>query len=79
MSAHNWTDQANCIGYPLEVFFPRGNRIPQLALDACAACPVRQRCLDEALYEEGRDYDAYGIRGGLTAKQRDSLRKGSTR
>lgn len=75
MSAHDWTRQANCIGYPIEVFFPRGNRTPEYAMQACSACPVRQQCLDEAMREEKRSYATYGIRGGLTARQRDQLRK----
>lgn len=79
MSAHGWANEANCIGYPLEVFFPHGYSTTQQALDACAGCPVIQQCLNEALYEERRSYITWGIRGGLTARQRDSLRKALTR
>lgn len=45
------------------------------AAAVCAACPVRMACLIDALREEGgRHVDTrYGIRGGLTGKQRRSL------
>ncbi|MFE5675082.1 WhiB family transcriptional regulator [Streptomyces erythrochromogenes] len=41
----------------------------------CAACPVKARCLDEALQEEGAVSPAYrdGIRGGLNPSQRAAL------
>ena len=35
----------------------------------CAACPVRQRCLDYAL-----EYEEFGIWGGATPEERDELR-----
>lgn len=38
----------------------------------CARCPARQACLDDAL---AYGYQQFGIRGGLTAGQRDALRK----
>lgn len=34
----------------------------------CAACPVRQRCLDYAL-----EYEEFGIWGGATPEERDEL------
>lgn len=75
-----WTDQAACKGLPLEVMVPprdghhqRGeqrrtkpNAAEQQIIDTfCAVCPVKERCLQDAL--EFRDL---GIRGGTIDAQR---------
>jgi WhiB family redox-sensing transcriptional regulator len=55
-----------------EVFFPEGDtaELTELVAKAvCAACPVRMRCLNAAI---GRD-ERYGVFGGLTAAERDTL------
>jgi Transcription factor WhiB len=46
----------------------RARRI-DYALGVCSACPVAAACLDEALAVETRT-TVYGVRGGLTARQR---------
>lgn len=57
-----------------DLFFPLpGDKAAAAAAkQICAACPVRAACLDDALaIEGGRSHDnRYGIRGGLTSKQR---------
>lgn len=39
----------------------------------CAACPVREGCLEYALEHDEKD----GIWGGLTPEERDDLKKGA--
>ena len=72
-----WSDQAACHGAEAALFFS-----PQLvelkearlrreraAKDICRRCPVRERCLDEAL----RRRESYGIWGGCTEQERRDL------
>jgi hypothetical protein len=64
----NWRWRAACAGKPFDLFFPGRNENPAAALAVCRTCPVRQACLDEHL-------DEYrGVFGGLTERQRASLR-----
>lgn len=61
---------------PLDDFYPSTNApVPKNVARACAACPVRQQCLDAALAEEGNRSGRYGIRGGLTPVQRRLLNR----
>lgn len=60
-------------------FFPEGtvgrNGGPPDYTEAkriCQSCPVRQVCLEDALASES-DYLRYGVRGGLTADERQQL------
>lgn len=60
----NWTDtQART-----ELFFPPKGDLKRLqaAKSVCAACPVRERCLDWAL----GNGDLYGVLGGLSESHR---------
>jgi hypothetical protein len=47
----------------------------EFAKKVCAACPVRQACLDDALRQEGGcgHESRHGIRGGLTPRARRNL------
>lgn len=65
-----------------DVFFGRENRLGasrhhadevEYARHLCSACPVRQKCLDEALMTPER-YDRHGIRAGLLPEERKALR-----
>lgn len=42
-----------------------------MAKAICATCPVREECLEFAM----RTNDQYGIQGGMTAKERQALRR----
>ncbi|OJY42333.1 WhiB family transcriptional regulator [Pseudonocardia sp. 73-21] len=73
----DWRNYAACRCFDTELFFPiqdSDDEAPALteqirkAKAVCAACPVRQRCLDEALRRM-----PYGIAGGLTALERQRL------
>lgn len=70
-NALSWAQQAACRGYDLSEFFTESRTGMARAKRICASCPVRARCLDEALRAEN---DArYGVFGGLTAAERSKL------
>lgn len=67
-----WKDQAACAAPGIDPdIFHAGEREPDQVTQArrvCAGCPVRTACLT-AGYEEG---DGWGIRAGLTPRQRNA-------
>lgn len=76
----NWRARALCRDEDPELFFPIGTSGPALfqvaeAKAVCARCPVRTRCLAEAL-ETGQDY---GVWGGLSENERRSLKRRDAR
>lgn len=74
----NWRERARCARpdfLPLnQAFFSNDPRAVDTAKRICAACPVRQQCLDAALAEEGGRHHSnrFGIRGGVTPRGRRS-------
>ena len=64
--AARWRELAACRGTDLEVFFPGRGETAGPARQVCAACPVRQPCLDYAITNR----IVHGIWGGLTERQR---------
>jgi WhiB family redox-sensing transcriptional regulator len=68
----SWRKQAACLGYPIDIFFGddesglRGSAA--VAKAVCSICPVRSECLEEHIFEE------FGIFGGLTHRERITLR-----
>ncbi|WP_405497618.1 WhiB family transcriptional regulator [Streptomyces sp. NBC_00096] len=62
----DWTDAAACQGMDVEAFFATTMRTSAVALTICHGCPVRAECKQYA--EKNRE--AFGIWGGLTARQR---------
>ena len=68
--AARWREQAACHGADLNLFFPERGESAEPARQVCAACPVRQPCLDYAISNR----IAYGIWGGLTERERRALR-----
>ena len=60
------------------MFFPLGPDQGAMAMKLCWDCPLRARCLSTALEEErgASKYERFGIRGGLTARQRVELDPG---
>ena len=68
--AARWRELAACRGTDLEVFFPGRGESAEPARQVCAACPVRQPCLDYAITNR----IAHGIWGGLTERERRALR-----
>jgi WhiB family transcriptional regulator, redox-sensing transcriptional regulator len=74
----DWRQQAACQDADPELFFPedRGNNSHQIihAREICAACQVRQPCLNTALHGPQAYGDDHGIFAGTTPKQRIKLR-----
>ena len=75
-----WADQAACHDHPDPDLWTgplrRGAAADQRTTTAkqiCDSCPVREECLDAAM-SVGRDRD-FGIWGGLTEKERETLRR----
>ena len=67
--AARWRELAACRGSDLEVFFPGRGESAGPARRVCAACPVRQPCLDYAITNR----IVYGVWGGLTERERRAL------
>lgn len=72
--------KAACLGGDRELWFVEGNDSTanadrRTAKQTCLICPIRPGCLDSAMAEEdGRgESGRYGIRGGLSGKQRYAL------
>jgi hypothetical protein len=70
-----WRERAACRGSDLEVFFPGRGESAGPARQVCAACPVRQPCLDYAITNR----IVHGIWGGLTERERRALQSGWVR
>lgn len=85
MADTNWRGQAACREVDPELFFPEPSDEPLVrkqvaaAKAVCRGCPVRDRCLADALLRL-----PHGIAGGLTEQERrrvrsaDSLAKADT-
>ena len=71
---YNFTDQANCIGIDVNMFFTEegSSTFPEenFLKRTCAACPVKIECLDYALH-----HSVLGWWGGTSEIQRRRLRK----
>lgn len=67
-----WMDDALCAQTDPEAFFPEKGGSTRAAKSVCAACPVRQECLNYALEHR----ETSGIWGGLSAQERRDLLKG---
>lgn len=77
--AHNWQDDAACLPYDPELFFPIGEGKPDRdqinkARKICRDCPVIMECLQEALLQTAQ----YGIYAGLTASERRQFKQKGT-
>ena len=68
--AARWRELAACRGTDLDLFFPGRGESAGPARQVCAACPVRQPCLDYAISNR----ITHGIWGGLTELERRALR-----
>lgn len=61
-----WMLEAKCLDADPEAFFPEKGGSTREAKRICAACPVREDCLDFALANDER----FGIWGGLSERER---------
>jgi WhiB family redox-sensing transcriptional regulator len=62
----SWRTKAACQGLDPAIFYPASEEDADEAKAICAACPVRQPCLEYALANRERD----GVWGGATEKER---------
>lgn len=69
----DWRVEAACLTADPELWFSDRADELDLARGFCRGCPVKTRCLDEAMTLEGDTSVRYGIRGGLTGGQRHKL------
>lgn len=70
LSELSWTEQANCLGVPVEVFYSEYRELQRLAKSFCRGCPVREQCLSYAMGHEW-----YGIWGGMNSEERLRIRR----
>jgi WhiB family transcriptional regulator, redox-sensing transcriptional regulator len=68
-----WADRANCLTVDPDLFFPSKGGTPRWALAVCEHCPVKPECLEWALLAEESTTSRYGIWGGATPAQRDTI------
>jgi WhiB family redox-sensing transcriptional regulator len=71
IKSRRWRDSARCAEVDPELFFPETGQSSEPAKKICRGCEVRSECLDDALDKGVR----YGIRGGLSERERRSLRR----
>jgi WhiB family redox-sensing transcriptional regulator len=62
----DWRDAAVCATTDPELFFPDKGESSAPAKRICMACPVRAKCLEDAL--ENREF--FGILGGTSERER---------
>ncbi len=61
-----WQSKAACQGLDPEIFYPLDDEDADEAKTVCAACPVREACLEHALGYREKD----GVWGGATERER---------
>lgn len=64
--SNDWMLEARCLDADPEAFFPEKGGSTREAKRICAACPVRDECLEFALANDER----FGIWGGLSERER---------
>lgn len=67
----SWQDYANCRGADADLFFPERGASTRKAKAICAACEVRDECLDFALMHG----EKFGIWGGMSERERRRVRR----
>jgi WhiB family redox-sensing transcriptional regulator len=67
----DWQESAVCAQTDPEVFFPEKGGSTREAKKICITCPVRQECLEDALVKD----EGFGIRGGLSVRERRKLKR----
>lgn len=71
----NWRDLALCRQVDPEIFFPDKGGSTKEAKRVCANCEVREECLTDALSHD----DRFGVRAGLSVRERRKLNIGRPR
>lgn len=70
-----WRHLAACLDLPTDEWFPGPGEDSAVARKVCRGCPVRVECLNDAMATEPTPWETRGIRGGLTARDRNKLRR----
>lgn len=65
-----WQEQALCAQSDPDAWFPEKGASTREAKRICGRCEVRVECLEDALARDER----YGIRGGLSERQRRNMK-----
>ncbi len=68
---NEWMAEGNCRTEAPSMFFPSDGVGVEVARRICATCPVKEPCLEFAIETNQK----YGIWGGLTDKERASLKR----
>lgn len=72
-----WERRAACRGvqdlFSIEEVGAEAVRSIAAAVAVCEGCPVRLECLQQAMFEEQRQADRFGVRGGFSAAERRRL------
>lgn len=66
-----WMDFSNCAGVHPDLMFPERGESTATAKDICAACSVKEECLEYALQVP----EKFGIWGGTSERERRRIRK----
>ncbi|MGW8702859.1 WhiB family transcriptional regulator [Streptomyces eurythermus] len=72
--AKPWRTSAACRPLDLDLVFSDRSSDQAQVQGTCRACPVRARCLTDAVDYEKPQHRLYGVAGGLTPVQRGALR-----
>ena len=71
-----WTEDAACAGQDPELFFADSDiTLNRAAKRVCAICPVRLRCLSEAI-ERNEQWGIYGGHNFTSGENRTKARRG---
>lgn len=63
----DWRDDAICIGRKDIDFFPERSHVEAAKAKAvCRECPVKEECLDEAIYNK----EKFGVWGAMDTQER---------
>jgi WhiB family redox-sensing transcriptional regulator len=70
-SPDDWRDDALCLQFDGDMWFPEKGASPAVAKLLCGRCEVRGECLEFAL----DTHEEFGIWGGLSTAERRALRR----
>jgi hypothetical protein len=73
----DWRNHAACAGMPLNAFFPERGQTATDAYAACARCPVRTEC-DQEANRDDLDYRTIGIWAGRHRRNNGNERGNTT-
>jgi WhiB family redox-sensing transcriptional regulator len=65
----NWMAKGKCREFPPETFFPSDGVGVEIAKRVCAVCPVRELCLEYALFHRIE----HGVWGGASERARGRI------